>query len=124
VPAYKQILLEFITISLSYFERGLEIPPLAMLADDYEEEFFMLKTSRYSIIIGDRVLWIVDGSSLEGDLFPWGDSVLPDIKNDLLFCIYARMNTLRSSFLFFSSFCTSTNLLSSKNTFALISAKG
>lgn len=56
---------EFITISTSSLERGLEIREML---DGWDEEFFIAKISRYSSMIGGKVLWIVDGLSLDGDL--------------------------------------------------------
>lgn len=77
-------LLEFITISFSSLPRGLDIPVRPTLLF-WKFWLFIKNISRYSIMIGDNVLWIVDGLILEGDFLPNDWSALPNVKKNVLF---------------------------------------
>jgi hypothetical protein len=64
-------------IYLSYLERGLEIPALPTKEFAWFDPFTK-NNSRYSIMIGEKVLWIVDDRILEDDMPPIDEEALPD----------------------------------------------
>ncbi len=69
--------LELMRIYLSYLERGLEIPALPTKEFAWFDPFTK-NNSRYSIMIGEKVLWIVDDRIFEDDMPPIEEEALPD----------------------------------------------
>ena len=96
------ILLELIRIYLSYFARETEIPVRLIIAFGWFCPL-MKKNSRYSNIMGGKVLWIVEVLIFEGYLFPKDKSFLPAFKHNITF-LYLVHNDIFEFFIFIFKF--------------------